>query len=266
MKGVRLDVHQSSKRSESLKLFSMTASPSVAVVAEMAPRWITASSLRPSSQAARSCGGTKSPSRRPARLRHLPSWPSVSLTTMSDRPASLRSATRFEPMNPAPPVTNNIDAENRLGLTMAQVAAQAAHLPEFRGFGNLWRDSSGSSGEPADIDADQDHDAEQEAIDHERPAREVFENAHQAPDREEGRDRGDDNADEQHAPAVSAEMNLVQLVKLLESGKRNGRQTEQKRQPRRFGALEAEHQACGQGRARARHAGDERADLRQTDQ
>jgi len=27
---------------------------------------------------------------------------------------------------------------------MAQAAAQAAHLPEFRGFGNLWRDRSGS--------------------------------------------------------------------------------------------------------------------------
>jgi len=47
-------------------------------------------------------------------------------------------------MNPAPPVTNNIDAENRLGLTMAQAAAQSAHLPEFRGFGNQRPDRSDS--------------------------------------------------------------------------------------------------------------------------
>jgi hypothetical protein len=31
------------------------------------------------------------------------------LTAMSVRPASLRLATTFDPMNPAPPVTNNID-------------------------------------------------------------------------------------------------------------------------------------------------------------
>ena len=45
--GVRVVAHQSSSRSESRKLLSMTSSPSVAVVDEMAPRWITASSLRP---------------------------------------------------------------------------------------------------------------------------------------------------------------------------------------------------------------------------
>ena len=50
MNGTRAPVHQSSRRSERRKLFSMTRSPSVAVVSEMAPRWMTASSLRPSSQ------------------------------------------------------------------------------------------------------------------------------------------------------------------------------------------------------------------------
>ena len=34
--------------------------------------------------------------------------PSQSLTTTSARPASLRLATTFDPINPAPPVTNNI--------------------------------------------------------------------------------------------------------------------------------------------------------------
>src|SRR5271154_2832050 len=110
MKGVRVAAHQSSKRSDSRKLFSMMASPSVATVEEMAPRWITASSLRVSSQRISSPGGTKSANRRPVRLRHLPSLPSVSLTAISVRPASLRLATTFDPMNPAPPVTNNIDA------------------------------------------------------------------------------------------------------------------------------------------------------------
>ena len=50
MNGVRVAVHQSSSRSDRRKLVSRTRSPSVAVVSEMAPRWMTASSLRPSSQ------------------------------------------------------------------------------------------------------------------------------------------------------------------------------------------------------------------------
>ena len=70
--------------------------------------WMTASSLRPSSQANRSSGGTTSASWRFARLRHLPCEPRTSLTTTSLRPASLRLATMFDPMNPAPPVTNSI--------------------------------------------------------------------------------------------------------------------------------------------------------------
>ena len=110
MNGVRVAAHQSNSRSDSRKLFSMTTSPSVAVVEEMAPICTTASSLRPSSQRNRSAGGTKSANWRLARLRHLPSLPSMSLTAMSVRPASLRLATTFDPMNPAPPVTNNIDA------------------------------------------------------------------------------------------------------------------------------------------------------------
>ena len=119
MNGVRVAAHQSNSRSDSRKLFSMTASPSVAVVEEMAPRCTTASSLRPSSQRNRSAGGTKSAIWRLARLRHLPSLPSMSLTAMSVRPASLRLATTFDPMNPAPPVTNNIDALTGLRRTRA---------------------------------------------------------------------------------------------------------------------------------------------------
>src|ERR1700728_5238004 len=113
MNGVRVVVHQSSSRSDSGKLFSMMASPSIAVVAEMAPRWMTASSLRPSSQRSSAAGGIKSAICRPARLRHLPSLPSISLTAISARPASLRLATTFDPIKPAPPVTNSIDRKDR---------------------------------------------------------------------------------------------------------------------------------------------------------
>src|ERR1700730_8648814 len=109
MNGVRAAVHHSNRRRDSRKLFSMIASPSVAVVEEMAPICTTASSLRPSNQRKRSAGGTKSAIWRLARLRHLPSLPRMSLTAMSVQPASLRLATTFDPMNPAPPVTNNID-------------------------------------------------------------------------------------------------------------------------------------------------------------
>ena len=42
------------------KLFSITRSASVAVVSEIAPMWMTASSLRPSSQRIRSAGATTS--------------------------------------------------------------------------------------------------------------------------------------------------------------------------------------------------------------
>ena len=68
MNGVALAVHQSSSRIEKRKLVSITRSPSVAVVSEMAPRWMTASSLRPFSQSASSAGGTMSASWRLARF------------------------------------------------------------------------------------------------------------------------------------------------------------------------------------------------------
>jgi len=45
MNGVRVAAHQSRRRNDSRKLFSMTASASVAVVEEMAPICTTASSL-----------------------------------------------------------------------------------------------------------------------------------------------------------------------------------------------------------------------------
>ena len=107
-RGVWLAEHHSRSRRESRKLVLITSSPSVAVVSEIAPMWMTASSLRPSSQANRSAGGTTSANWRFAKLRHLPSAPRTSLTTTSVRPASLRLATMFEPMKPAPPVTKII--------------------------------------------------------------------------------------------------------------------------------------------------------------
>src|SRR3954470_11265566 len=108
MNGAALVVHQSSNRIDSRKLVSITRSPSVAVVSEIAPRWITASSRRPFSQSTSSPGGTTSASWRLARLRHLPSWPSRSQTATSARPASFNAATTFDPIKPAPPVTSNM--------------------------------------------------------------------------------------------------------------------------------------------------------------
>src|SRR5581483_5686521 len=108
MKGTAEAVHQSSKCSEDRKLASITLSPSVAVVSETAPRWMTASSLRPQSQACSSAGGTKSASWRLARLRHFSPLPSRSQTATSARPTSLSAATTFEPIKPAPPVTRSM--------------------------------------------------------------------------------------------------------------------------------------------------------------
>src|SRR5882757_6678572 len=108
MSGVALAVHQSSNRIDRRKLVSITRSASVAVVSEMAPRWMTASSRRPFSHSGNCAGGTMSASRRLARLRHLPSWPSTSQTATSAWPASFSAATTFDPIKPAPPVTSNM--------------------------------------------------------------------------------------------------------------------------------------------------------------
>src|SRR5262245_49281188 len=109
---------------------------------------MTASSLRPSSQPISSPGGTTSASWRLPRLRHLPVSPRASLTTMSVRPASLRPATRFDPMNPAPPVTNSIPHPPQLspppfapGRPLAQLAPPAAvnlllDSAELQGYGS----------------------------------------------------------------------------------------------------------------------------------
>src|SRR5713101_6296267 len=69
---------------------------------------MTASSRRPVSQSINSAGGTISASWRLARLRHLPSEPRASQTTISARPASFNAATTFDPIKPAPPVTSNM--------------------------------------------------------------------------------------------------------------------------------------------------------------
>ena len=90
MNGTRFSVHQSSSRIDNRKLVSITRSPSVAVVSEIAPMWNTASSRRPFSQSDSSAGGTTSASWRLARFFHLSSWPRTSHTATSLRPASLR--------------------------------------------------------------------------------------------------------------------------------------------------------------------------------
>ena len=65
---------------------------------------------------------------------------------------------------------------------------------------------------------------------------------------------------------MGVEVNLVQFPQFLETGKRDRRQPEQEREARRLGPLEAEPQRRRQGRARARDAGDQRADLGDADQ
>lgn len=62
MNGTEFAVHQSSSRIDRRKLVSMTRSPSVAVVSEIAPRWMIASSFRPASHCISSAGGTTSAS------------------------------------------------------------------------------------------------------------------------------------------------------------------------------------------------------------
>src|SRR5216684_2874095 len=140
MNGVALAVHQSSSRIDSRKLVSITRSPSVAVVSEMAPRWITASSFRPISHSISSVGGTKSASWRLARLRHLASWPIRSLTATSARPASFNAATTFDPIKPAPPVTSNIPCPALIvGCQLCPSPARQATWVSRRGEGGATR-------------------------------------------------------------------------------------------------------------------------------
>src|SRR5262245_30477616 len=145
MNGTALAVHQSSRRIEKRKLVSITRSPSVAVVSLIAPRWTTASSLRPFSQSASCPGGTMSASCRLARLRHLPSWPSRSHTTTSLRPASFNAATTFDPIKPAPPVTSSMPVPAlwlRISFAPLQRGGQPALSPVVKigtGFSNALR-------------------------------------------------------------------------------------------------------------------------------
>ena len=89
-------------------MLSITASPSRAVVSEIAPMWITASSLRPSSQ--REEVPRRHDVGEPALLQVAPLAVAAEQVVDGDvaRPASSRLATTFDPMKPAPPVTNNI--------------------------------------------------------------------------------------------------------------------------------------------------------------
>src|SRR5678816_636023 len=78
----------------------------------------------------------------------------------------------------------------------------------------------------------EDDEAEDEAIDHERPAGEAFKHAHQAPDPDECRDGGNREADNQNRPGMKVEMKMVQLPQFLEAGQGDRRQTQQKREAR----------------------------------
>jgi ADP-L-glycero-D-manno-heptose 6-epimerase len=80
-------------------------------------------------------GETTSATWRLARLRHLPSAPSTSLTAMSVRPASFKAATTFEPINPAPPVTRSIRDLPLIGFGL--------HLPHSAGTCNLAQERFG---------------------------------------------------------------------------------------------------------------------------
>ncbi len=95
--------------------------------------------------------------------------------------------------------------------------------------------------------AHEDDEAEDEAIDHERPTGEAFEHAHQAPDRHECRNGSNHEADDQHRPGVMIEIEMVQFPQFLEPGQGDRGQTQQEREARRFIPLEAERKRRGQG-------------------
>src|SRR5262249_39453820 len=65
------------------------------------------------------------------RLRHLPAEPSRSLTTTSVRPASLRLATTFDPINPAPPVTSSIKQPSCASGARVNFRPAAPAAPSF---------------------------------------------------------------------------------------------------------------------------------------
>src|SRR6266704_3118437 len=76
----------------------------------------------------------------------------------------------------------------------------------FCGFGPLSRRRS--SDEPASCHAGEQDDAQQGAVDHERPGSEPLQNPHQAPNGEECRDRRDHEAKREDGPAVRIEWAL----------------------------------------------------------
>ena len=108
MNGVALAVHQSSSRIDRRKLVSITRSPSVAVVSEMAPRWMTASSRRPFSQSMQFRRRHDIGELALGQIAPFAVMAEQSQTTTSARPASFNAATTFDPIKPAPPVTSNM--------------------------------------------------------------------------------------------------------------------------------------------------------------
>src|SRR6516225_9376180 len=61
------------------------------------------------------------------------------------------------------------------------------------------------SAKPANCNACKQHDTDECSIDREGPSREPLEDAQEAPDRDEGREAGDDETNDQHRPAMRVE-------------------------------------------------------------
>ncbi len=105
MKGTPASAHQSHSICGRAMLVAATRSPSVSVVALIAPMWnsaLTRGAL--ARKAGRSSGATMPAIGCLARLRHFWPWRRRSTTTTSS-PLAQSAAARLEPMNPAPPVT-----------------------------------------------------------------------------------------------------------------------------------------------------------------
>lgn len=98
--------------------------------------------------------------------------------------------------------------------------------------------------------------ADQTAINDERPRREVLQDAQQSPDRKKGRHRSRDDANREHRPGMGIKVDLVELPEFLAPGERNRRQAKQEGETRGLHALEAQEECGGERGAGAGHARD----------
>ena len=90
--------------------------------------------------------------------------------------------------------------------------------------------NASASHEPSCRNTDEYNDPEQEAINHERPSRELLQDSHQSPDGKKRRNRGHNQSKEQHGPPVTIEVNFVKLPHLFEARQGDSRQSKKKRQ------------------------------------